>query len=239
MQEDRINALVPLQGVLCYQFKDLELLNKSLTHKSYSNEVLLSLKNNERLEFLGDSVIDLIMADYMFLTYPDLPEGSLSKIRAAIVNENSLARLAIKLELGSYLLLGKGESFSGGRQKASILANAYEALVGALFCDSDFRTTADVFLPQLIEKIDEFMGACIATDFKSDLQEYTQNRFSCVPLYEVVGEIGPGHNKRFDVKVKIRSQVLGSGKGRSKKEAEQNAAKEALSTFLTDKDSKD
>ena len=236
MQEDRINALVPLQGVLCYEFKDLELLNKSLTHKSYSNEVLLSLKNNERLEFLGDSVIDLIMADYMFLTYPDLPEGSLSKIRAAIVNENSLARLAIKLELGSYLLLGKGESFSGGRQKASILANAYEALVGALFCDSDFRTTADVFLPQLIEKIDEFMGACIATDFKSDLQEYTQNRFSCVPLYEVVGEIGPGHNKRFDVKVKIRSQVLGSGKGRSKKEAEQNAAKEALSTFLTDKD---
>ena len=239
MQEDRINALVPLQGVLCYEFKDLELLNKSLTHKSYSNEVLLSLKNNERLEFLGDSVIDLIMADYMFLTYPDLPEGSLSKIRAAIVNENSLARLAIKLELGSYLLLGKGESFSGGRQKTSILANAYEALVGALFCDSDFRTTADVFLPQLIEKIDEFMGACIATDFKSDLQEYTQNRFSCVPLYEVVGEIGPGHNKRFDVKVKIRSQVLGSGKGRSKKEAEQNAAKEALSTFLTDKDSKD
>ena len=238
MQEDRINALVPLQGVLCYEFKDLELLNKSLTHKSYSNEVLLSLKNNERLEFLGDSVIDLIMADYMFLTYPDLPEGSLSKIRAAIVNENSLARLAIKLELGSYLLLGKGESFSGGRQKASILANAYEALVGALFCDSDFRTTADVFLPQLIEKIDEFMGACIATDFKSDLQEYTQNRFSCVPLYEVVGEIGPGHNKRFDVKVKIRSQVLGSGKGCSKKEAEQNAAKEALSTFLTDKDSK-
>ena len=239
MQEDRINALVPLQGVLCYEFKDLELLNKSLTHKSYSNEVLLSLKNNERLEFLGDSVIDLIMADYMFLTYPDLPEGSLSKIRAAIVNENSLARLAIKLELGSYLLLGKGESFSGGRQKASILANAYEALVGALFCDSDFRTTADVFLPQLIEKIDEYRGACIATDFKSDLQEYTQNRFSCVPLYEVVGEIGPGHNKRFDVKVKIRSQVLGSGKGRSKKEAEQNAAKEALSTFLTDKESKD
>ena len=224
---------------MCYQFKDLELLNKSLTHKSYSNEVLLSLKNNERLEFLGDAVLDLIVADYMFLTYQDLPEGSLSKIRAAVVNENSLAGLAKNLELGSYILLGKGESFSGGRQKISILANAYEALVGALFCDSDFRSTADVFLPQLIEKIDEYMGACIATDFKSDLQEYTQNRFSCVPLYEVVGEIGPGHNKRFDVKVKIRSQVLGSGKGRSKKEAEQNAAKEALSTFLTDKDSKD
>ena len=108
--------------------------------------------------------------------------------------------------------------------------------MGALFCDSDFQTTADVFLPQLVEKIDEYRGACIATDFKSDLQEYTQNRFSCVPLYEVVGEIGPGHDKRFDVKVKIRSQVRGSGNGRSKKEAEQNAAKEALSAFLIDKD---
>jgi len=236
MQEDRINALIPLQGLLCYQFKDLGLLNKALTHKSYCNEVLLSLKNNERLEFLGDAVLDLIVADYMFLTYQDLPEGSLSKIRAAVVNENSLAGLAKHLELGSYILLGKGESVSGGRQKASILANTYEALVGALFCDSDFRTTVDVFLPQLVEKIDEYRGACIATDFKSALQEYTQNRFSCVPLYEVVGEIGPGHDKRFDVKVKIRSQVLGSGKGRTKKEAEQNAAKEALSTFSIDKD---
>ena len=235
MQEDRINELIPLQGLLCYQFKDLELLNKSLTHKSYSNEVLPLLKNNERLEFLGDAVLDLIVADYMFLTYEDLPEGSLSKIRAAVVNENSLAGLAKNLKLGSYILLGKGESVSGGRQKASILANTYEALVGALFCDSDFRTTADVFLPKLVEKIDEYRGACIATDFKSDLQEYTQNRFSCVPLYEVVGEIGPGHNKRFDVQVKIRSQVRGSGKGRTKKEAEQNAAKEALSVFLTDK----
>jgi ribonuclease III len=236
MQEDRINALIPLQGLLCYQFKDLGLLNKALTHKSYCNEVLLSLKNNERLEFLGDAVLDLIVADYMFLTYQDLPEGSLSKIRAAVVNENSLAGLAKHLELGSYILLGKGESVSGGRQKASILANTYEALVGALFCDSDFRTTVDVFMPQLVEKIDEYRGACIATDFKSALQEYTQNRFSCVPLYEVVGEIGPGHDKRFDVKVKIRSQVLGSGKGRTKKEAEQNAAKEALSTFSIDKD---
>jgi len=236
MQEDRINELAPLQGFLRYKFKDLELLNNALTHKSYSNETLLSVKNNERLEFLGDSVLDLIVADYMFLTYQDLPEGSLSKIRAAVVNENSLAGLAKNLELGSYILLGKGESFSGGRQKASILANAYEALVGALFCDSDFRTTADVFLPQLVEKIDEYRGACIATDFKSDLQEYTQNRFSCIPLYEVVGEIGPGHDKRFDVNVKVCSQVRGSGKGRSKKEAEQNAAKEALSGFLTDKD---
>ena len=235
MQEDRINELAPLQEFLRYKFKDLELLNNALIHKSYSNETLLSVKNNERLEFLGDSVLDLIVGEYMFLTYQDLSEGPLSKIRAAVVNENCLAGLAHDIKLGSYLLLGKGECFSGGRRKASILADAYEALVGALFCDSDFQTTADVFLPQLVQKIDEHRGACITTDFKSDLQEYTQNRFSCIPSYEVVREIGPGHDKRFDVKVKIRSQVLGSGKGRNKKEAEQNAAKEALSAFLTDK----
>ena len=232
MQEDRINALIPLQGLLCYQFKDLELLNKSLTHKSLSNEVFLSLKNNERLEFLGDSVLDLIVADYMFLTYQDLPEGSLSKIRAAVVNEKSLAGLAKNIKLGGYISLGKGESFSGGKQKASILANAYEALVGALFCDSDFRTTADIFLPQLIKKIDNYRDASISTDFKSHLQEYTQNKFSCVPFYKVVEELGPCHDKQFNVKVIIRSQTLGSGKGRSKKEAEQSAAKHALSSFL-------
>ena len=232
MQEDRINALIPLQELLRYQFTDLELLNKSLTHKSFSNEVLLSLKNNERLEFLGDSVIDLIVADYMFLMYADLPEGSLSKIRAAVVNENSLAGLAKNLELGSYILLGKGESFSGGMQKASILANAYEALVGALFCDSDFRTTADILLPQLVKEIDTHKNACTSTDFKSHLQEYTQNKFSCVPLYKVVDELGPCHDKQFNVKVIIRSQTLGSGKGRSKKEAEQIAAKHTLSSFL-------
>jgi hypothetical protein len=117
----RINELTPLQGSLRYKFKDLALLNKALTHKSYSNETLLSVKNNERLEFLGDSVLDLIVGDYMFLTYQDLPEGSLSKIRAAVVNESCLAGLAHDIKLGSYLLLGKGECFSGGRQKASIL----------------------------------------------------------------------------------------------------------------------
>ena len=233
MQEDRINELIPLQEALFYTFEDLELLNKALTHKSYSNETPLVVKNNERLEFLGDSVLDLIVGDYMFLTYQDLPEGPLSKIRAATVNENCLADLAQNINLGSYLLLGKGESFSGGRQKPSILANAYEAIIGAIFYDSDFQTTADVFLPQFIKKIDSCRDACMSTDFKSDLQEYTQSRFSCTPSYKVVGESGPCHEKQFEVKVIVRSELRGTGKGRSKKEAEQNAAKEALNKFLT------
>jgi ribonuclease III len=233
MEDDRIIELTLLQESLSYKFKDLDLLNKALTHKSYSNETLLKVKNNERLEFLGDSVLDLIVGDYMFLSYKDLSEGPLSKIRAEVVNENCLAGLAQSIKLGSYLLLGKGEEFSGGRQKISILANAYEATIGALYCDSDFKTTANVFLPELIKKIDSYKDACMSTDFKSDLQEYTQSRFSCIPLYIIMGESGPGHDKQFNVKVTVRNKFYGSGKGRSKKEAEQKAAREALSNFLS------
>ena len=233
MQKERIKELNNLQESLQYKFNNVELLNKALTHKSYSNEISFSIKNNERLEYLGDSVLDLIVGNYIFLTYEELSEGPLSKIRAAVVNEGCLTELAKKIDLGTYLLLGKGECSSGGREKASILANAYEAIVGAVFCDSDFQITSNIFLPQLVEKIKELQDVCTLIDFKSDLQEYTQNKFSCIPLYDVVGEMGPCHDKRFDVRVTVRSQVLGSGRGRSKKEAEQNAAKKALRSFST------
>ena len=233
MQEKRINELVTLQKTLHYNFNDLKLLNKALTHKSYANETNPPVKNNERFEFLGDSVIDLIISKYIVLEYEDLVEGSLSKIRAAVVNESCLAKLAQGIDLGHYLLLGKGEHFSGGRQKPSILANAYEALVGALFCDSNFQTTCDVFLPAMVEEICQYRNACVSRDFKSDLQEYTQNRFTCIPTYTIVGEQGPNHEKRFDVKVSVRNKILGAGNGRSKKEAEQIAAKVALETFLS------
>ena len=233
MQKERIKELNNLQDSLHYKFNNVELLNKALTHKSYSNEISFSIKNNERLEYLGDSVLDLIVGNYIFLTYEELSEGPLSKIRAAVVNEGCLTELAKKIVLGTYLLLGKGECSSGGREKASILANAYEAMVGAVFCDSDFQITSNIFLPQLVEKIKELQDVCTLIDFKSDLQEYTQNKFSCIPLYDVVGEMGPCHDKRFDVRVTVRSQVLGSGRGRSKKEAEQNAAKKALRSFST------
>ena len=233
MQKERIKELNNLQESLQYKFNNVELLNKALTHKSYSNEISFSIKNNERLEYLGDSVLDLIVGNYIFLTYEELSEGPLSKIRAAVVNEGCLTELAKKIVLGTYLLLGKGECSSGGREKASILANAYEAIVGAVFCDSDFQITSNIFLPQLVEKIKELQDVCTLIDFKSDLQEYTQNKFSCIPLYDVVVEMGPCHDKRFDVRVTVRSQVLGSGRGRSKKEAEQNAAKKALRSFST------
>ena len=232
MLEKRVNELVPLQKKLNYKFNDPKLLNKALTHKSYANEIDPSVKNNERLEFLGDSVLDLIVSDYMVREYDDLAEGSLSKIRAAIVNEGCLAKLAQDLGLGQYLLLGKGEHLSGGRQKTSILANAYEALVGAIFYDSNLQTVSNIFLPEMIEEIDKYKNTLNFRDFKSDLQEYTQDRFTCIPSYQVVGEKGPDHDKRFNIEISVRNKVQGVGNGRSKKEAEQKAAKMALEKFL-------
>ena len=232
MLEKRINELVPLQRLLKYNFSDLELLNKALTHKSYANEIDPPIKDNERLEFLGDSVLDIIVSDYMVRKYVDLAEGSLSKIRAAVVNEGCLAKLAQDLNLGMFLLLGKGEDHSGGRQKISILANAYEALVGALFYDSNLPMVSNILLPNLIEKIDKYKNTLSFRDFKSDLQEYTQDRFTCIPSYQVVGEMGPDHDKRFNIEISVRNKVEGLGNGRSKKEAEQEAAKIALEKFL-------
>ena len=222
-----------LEKSIDYSFADQSCLEQALTHTSCAQESVDDRPHNERFEFLGDSVIDLIISKYIVLEYEDLVEGSLSKIRAAVVNESCLAKLAQGIDLGHYLLLGKGEHFSGGRQKPSLLANAYEALVGALFCDSNFQTTCDVFLPAMVEEICKYRNACVSRDFKSDLQEYTQNRFTCIPTYTIVGEQGPNHDKRFDVKVSVRNKVLGEGNGRSKKEAEQIAAKVALETFLS------
>ena len=233
MPEEHISKLGILQKTLKYEFNNLNLLNKALTHKSYTNEISLPLKNNERFEFLGDSVLDLIVSNYMIFEYEDLAEGSLSKIRAAVVNESCLAKLAKDINLGNYIFLGKGENSSGGREKPSILSNAYEALVGAIFCDSGFQAVSQVFLPSLVKEIYKHKDACSFEDFKSNLQEYTQNRFGCTPSYKVIGEKGPSHNKQYAIKAIVRDKELGVGSGRSKKEAEQIAAKEALKYFLS------
>ena len=233
---ERSQELAPLQKTLGYTFCDLKLLDKALTHKSYANESDTPVKHNERFEFLGDSVLDLVISSYMVLEFSDLAEGELSKIRAAVVNEGCLAKLARKIDLGNYLLMGKGENLSGGRNKASILADAYEALVGALFFDSNLETVSRVFMPMLINEVNKCKESSTFKDYKSDLQEYTQNKFVCIPAYQVVRETGPDHDKRFEVSVAIRSEIQGTGSGRSKKEAEQNAAQMALEKYLSQSD---
>jgi len=225
---DRTHEVAPLQKNLGYTFSDIRLLNKALTHKSYVNERSEALKHNERFEFLGDSVLDVLVSDYLVFEFSDYAEGTLSKIRAAVVNETCLADLARKIELGKYLLLGKGEDLSGGRNKSSILADAFEAVAGALFRDGGLESASNVFLPLLKDEISNFAHSCDFRDFKSELQEYTQNKWVCTPNYKVVKELGPDHAKEFDVTVTIKNQVKGQGLGKSKKEAEQAAAKMAM-----------
>jgi ribonuclease-3 len=229
--KDRMEALAILQETLGYTFKEIKLLNKAVTHKSYVNETGENLKHNERFEFLGDSVLDLIVSDYLIRQYSDYKEGTLSKIRAAVVNETCLAGLARQLDLGAFLLLGRGEEMSGGREKASLLANAYEAVAGAIYCDSNLETASNILLPQIKNEINKFAGTRVSRDYKSDLQEFTQNKFFCIPIYKVIRETGPDHEKQFEVIVSAKDKNMGKGTGRSKKEAEQAAAKMALEKY--------
>lgn len=229
--DKRENLLMILQEALGYFFNNPNFLSKALTHKSYGNEKNGSVKNNERFEFLGDSVLDMIVSDYTVKNYSDHSEGALSKIRASVVNESCLAELARKINLGKFLLLGKGEDLSGGRDKSSLLANAFEAVAGAVYFDSNMETAFKVFLPLLQDEINKFANTCDFRDFKSDLQEYTQNKLNCIPVYKVVNETGPDHSKIFEVKVVVKKEIWGQGKGRSKKEAEQAAARDALESY--------
>ena len=231
LSEARIEQLDSLQDRIKFKFSDIKLLNKALTHRSYANENSETLKHNERLEFLGDSVLDILVSDYLVHEYSEFAEGTLSKIRAAVVNETCLAKLAKNIKLGNYLLLGRGEDLSGGREKASILADTFEALAGAVFCDGRFDAASNIFLPLLIEEITKTAQSWSFRDFKSDLQEYTQNKLVCIPSYKVIREIGPDHAKKFEVVVMIKNEVEGKGFGRSKKEAEQAAAKMAMENF--------
>lgn len=231
LTEKRLNQLRLLQKTLDYSFKDMNLLNKALTHKSYVNEKNGAMKNNERFEFLGDSVLDLIVSDYTIKEYSEHSEGALSKIRAAVVNETCLAQLAGNIDLGEFLLLGKGEELSGGRNKSSLLANVFEAVAGAVYFDSTMETTTEVFLPLLRDVIDKYARTCDFRDFKSDLQEYTQNKLNCIPAYRVIKETGPDHSKTFEVIVRVKEELWGQGTGRSKKEAEQAAAKVAAGKY--------
>ena len=238
ISDERKKELAGLQDSLNHVFNDMNLLNKALTHKSYVNESSLDLKHNERFEFLGDSVLDLVVSDYTLCEFLEYREGVLSKIRASVVNESCLAELARKVDLGKYLLLGKGERLSGGQNKDSLLANAFEAVVGAVYQDSGFDSAAKIFLPLLQPEIEKYANNLSFRDFKSELQEYTQNKMMCIPAYKVAREMGPDHQKEFEIVALIKGEEQGRGTGRSKKEAEQSAAKVALEHYIDENSEK-
>jgi ribonuclease-3 len=215
-----------LQQRISYSFGDAALLERALTHKSFANENRLAL-HNERMEFLGDAVLNLAVSERLMAVRPEAHEGELSRLRAMIVSEPSLAAAARGIGLGAHLRLGRGEEQSGGRDKDSLLADSFEALVAAIYLDGGLPAAA-VFINALFDGAVRSAGAAGTADHKTALQELCQERLKVLPEYRVVSETGPDHQKQFTVELVVRGEVLGRGTGRSKKEAEQRAAKEGL-----------
>jgi len=210
-----------------HQYKDASLLENAVTHSSYANESKRSIQSNERLEFLGDAVLSIVVSDYLYEHYANMPEGELTKLRAKLVCEKSLAHFATLLGLDEHLLLGKGEENTGGRSRPSIKADAFEALIASLYLD-DGLDLARAFIMRFILPELEHVGDLAFRDYKTQLQEIVQQNKEELLSYVLVKESGPDHDKRFQVEVHLNSNVIGVGVGRSKKEAEQLAAKEAL-----------
>lgn len=212
-----------------YKFKRREHLKRALTHKSFTNEFRLpATENNERYEYLGDAVLELSISHLLMERFPDHPEGELSKLRAAVVNETQLAEIAKEIRLGDYLYLGKGEDQTGGRLKPSLLSDALEAVFGAVYLDRGFEKAFGVVERRYEEILERAGGVGFIRDYKTKLQEVSQGRFRAVPRYRMVGERGPDHKKLFEIHLYIRDELWGIGKGLSKKAAEQAAAREAL-----------
>jgi len=228
MDMHRRETLRDLEEDLGYLFEDVNVLDRALTHKSYANERGDGVDHNERLEFLGDAVLDLVVSHMLHDVRPTLSEGDMSKIRAHLVNEDSLGKVARSFGLGQYLVLGRGEERTGGGEKASILADAFEALVAAIYQDGGFDLVFS-FVESVFQPVIEESGTgALERDYKTRLQEYCQARYGKAPSYRLVGESGPDHEKHFEVEIWIGNRSLGRGRGRSKKEAEQRAAQDAL-----------
>jgi ribonuclease-3 len=213
---------------------DPDLLARSLAHRSWCAENPGS-GSNERLEFLGDAVLGLIVTDYLYRTYPDMPEGELAKVRAAVVNSAALAELAAELDIGAALLLGKGEDQSGGRKKPSILADAMEALIGAVYLDEGWTGSERMVMTLLGDRIESAAAGPGGRDYKTRLQELSARAFEQLPVYLVRDE-GPDHAKEFEAVVHVQGRARGSGRGRSKKQAEQAAARAAWERLIEDAD---
>ena len=225
MQEIMNRDLNELQEITGYEFRDKELFCRALTHSSYANEHRMAKKQcNERLEFLGDAVLELVSSDFLYHKYPDKPEGELTKIRASIVCEPTLAYCAADIHLGSYLFLGKGEEATGGRERNSVVSDAMEALIGAIYLDGGFASAKE-FIHRFI--LNDIEHKQLFYDSKTILQELIQGRHEQLS-YELIDESGPDHDKQFTVAVLVDDERVSEGEGHTKKAAEQQAAYQAL-----------
>lgn len=230
-----LSTISELQDTLGYTFKDISLLRDALTHKSFANEMQLdNYFGNERLEFMGDAVLELVISHILMERFPDYSEGKLSNMRAAIVNEEELSIRALQLNIGTHILLSRGEDENNGRQKKSILANVYEAIIAAVYYDGGYNSVFNLIEKHFSDLIDDIAPKGFYRDYKSRLQEYVQKTFNAVPRYVIVTEEGPDHIKLFESQAIINEVCYEKGHGRNKKAAEQDAAEKTLKKLLSE-----
>jgi ribonuclease III len=206
------------------RFKRLDLLNLAFTHRSYANENPGVVDNNEKLEFLGDSVLGIVISDYLFRSLPDKNEGDLARIKSFVVSETSLAEIARALRVDNFILIGKGEEHSGGRKKKAILADCMEAIIGAYYLDSGIKCARNFILSFFVEEINKVLENKHQKDYKTLLQEFAQKKYHSYPRYRLVKKSGPDHDRTFWIEVELNNRNFGPGKGKNKKQAEQEAA---------------
>jgi ribonuclease III len=221
-----------VEKIIDVTFENGDLIKTACTHRSYLNEHRSTVKeHNERLEFLGDAVLELVVTDFLYLTYPDKPEGELTSWRAALVKTESLAELADQLKLGQFLLMSRGEAKSGGRTRMALLANLVEAIIGAIYLDRGYEVAAKFIDKNINSKLDNILKQGLHIDAKSHFQEVAQEKEGVTPHYEVIGEEGPDHDKIFEMSVFLNKKIWGTGKGNSKQTAQQAAAEDALKKY--------
>ncbi|OHD63426.1 MAG: ribonuclease III [Spirochaetes bacterium RBG_13_51_14] len=224
----RNKQLDRLQKVIRVKFKNKSMLRRAMTHRSFVNESGRNVTDNERLEYLGDSVLALVVNEYLFRHFEEYREGKLAKIKSAVVSEATLAKIARRIDLGEFILMGKGEEHSGGRDRPSILANTFEAVIGAMFLDSGMKTCRTFVLNLIRDEIESADSPTSLRDPKTTLQEYVQKKYKERPEYQVIEERGPDHNKEFTVRLIINGREIITGDGPSKRKAEMNAARASL-----------
>ncbi len=223
-----MNPLHEFEAIIGVKFNDPALLRQALTHRSFINEAEEPLSDNERLEFLGDAILDFVIGDMMYRRFPDVNEGDLTQLRAALVKTDSLAKLAYDVRLGEFLLIGRGEEARGGRTRITNLCRGFEAVIGAIYMDRGLERTKDFLLPRFSELLDFVLEHSLHKDARSILQERSQADLHITPLYRVIDVVGPEHEKEYAVQVMVGHVVLGAGKGASKRTASQAAARDGL-----------
>jgi ribonuclease-3 len=226
--KDHENRYAPLEKAVGYRFRNQALLEEALTHPSRANEALERLADNQRLEFFGDAILDFLVSHLLYLRFPGAREGELTRMRAALVDEANLARVAAALGLGTWLSLGRGEEKSGGREKRSILADTCEALLAAVFLDGGITAARQVVTRLFSDSAAAALAGTVSRDYKTELQEFAQASYATAPAYELIAADGPAHDRSYFVRVLLNGAPAGEGSGSSKKEAQQAAARQAL-----------